>query len=40
MPDRAGAVVDTEYVLAAAGLIGRRNPAVAISLLNDSLLNR
>jgi uncharacterized protein (TIGR01319 family) len=39
-PDRAGAVVDTEYVLAAAGLIGRRNPAVAISLLNDSLLNR
>ncbi|MFL6180675.1 MAG: glutamate mutase L [Actinomycetes bacterium] len=39
-PERAAFVVDSQYVLAAAGLIGRRDPAAALRLLKDSLLNR
>ena len=40
VPERADVVVDSHYVLAAAGLIGRRTPAVAMRLLSTSLLNR
>jgi uncharacterized protein (TIGR01319 family) len=39
-PERAAVVVDTDYVLAAAGLISRRDPLIAVGLLKDSLLNR
>jgi uncharacterized protein (TIGR01319 family) len=39
-PERAKTVVDTRYVLAAAGLIGQHSPEVAVRLLHDSLLNR
>jgi uncharacterized protein (TIGR01319 family) len=37
VPERVRALVDTRYVLAAAGLIGRSRPEVAVSLLEDSL---
>ena len=39
-PERATFVVDSQYVLAAAGLISRRDPTTALRLLKDSLLNR
>ncbi|MCZ3389708.1 MAG: glutamate mutase L [Actinomycetia bacterium] len=39
-PERAGSLVDEQYVLAAAGLISRTNPASAMALLQRSLLNR
>jgi uncharacterized protein (TIGR01319 family) len=39
-PERAAVVVDIDYVLAAAGLISRRDPLIAVGLLKDSLLNR
>ena len=39
-PEQAGSVVDTHYVLAAAGLIGRTSPETAVRLLRGSLLNR
>jgi uncharacterized protein (TIGR01319 family) len=39
-PERADNVVDTHYVLAAAGLIGRTSPETAVRLLRGSLLNR
>ena len=37
-PERARYVVDRDYVLAAAGLIGRREPATAVALLHGSLV--
>ena len=37
-PDRARFIVDKKYVLAAAGLIGRRDPSVGMRLLRESLL--
>ena len=39
-PEQADSVVDTHYVLAAAGLIGRSSPEAAVRLLRGSLLNR
>ena len=36
-PDRVRALVDSRYVLAAAGLIGRSHPDVAVRLLHGSL---
>ncbi|MCZ3386198.1 MAG: glutamate mutase L, partial [Actinomycetia bacterium] len=39
-PERAVALVDQRYVLAAAGLISRTNPSAAMSLLRNSLFNR
>ena len=39
-PEQADSVVDTHYVLAAAGLIGRASPETAVRLLRSSLLNR
>jgi uncharacterized protein (TIGR01319 family) len=39
-PERADSVIDAHYVLAAAGLIGRLSPDVAVRLLRGSLLNR
>jgi uncharacterized protein (TIGR01319 family) len=39
-PEQAISLVDERYVLAAAGLISRTNPAVAMALLKGSLLNR
>jgi uncharacterized protein (TIGR01319 family) len=37
-PERARVVVDRDYVLAAAGLIGRRHPHVAHALIRSSLV--
>lgn len=39
-PERAEAVVDARYVLAAAGLIGRVDARAAVALLHESLLGR
>ncbi len=39
-PEQADNVVDSHYVLAAAGLIGRTSPETAVRLLRGSLLNR
>jgi hypothetical protein len=36
-PERVRALVDSRYVLAAAGLIGRSHPDVAVRLLRGSL---
>jgi uncharacterized protein (TIGR01319 family) len=40
VPERASFVVDSDYVLAAAGLIANSDPRSAMRLLRDSLLNR
>jgi hypothetical protein len=37
VPERVRALVDSRYVLAAAGLIGRSHPDVASRLLRDAL---